>query len=104
MLRRVRFCLLLTLLSSAPITFAADAQWIEINSPHFSVITDAGDKRGRQAALHFEEMRVAFGLLLAKGKVSTPIPLQIIAFRNTKEMRQFVPLWKGKPVQLAGLF
>jgi len=49
-------------------------------------------------------MRMAFGKLMNKGTVTTPIPLQIIAFRNTKEMRQFVPLWKGKPIQLAGLF
>ena len=104
MLCRVRFCLLLTVVSSALTAFAADAQWVEVRSPHFSVITDAGDKRGRQAALHFEQMRTAFGLFLNKSKVSTPIPLQIIAFRNTKEMRQFVPLWKGKPIQLAGLF
>jgi tetratricopeptide (TPR) repeat protein len=27
-----------------------------------------------------------------------------VAFRNSKEFRQFVPLWNGKPVQLAGLF
>jgi len=104
MLCRVRFCLLLTVVSSALTAFAADAQWVEVRSPHFSVITDAGDKRGRQAALHFEQMRTAFGLFLNKSKVSTPVPLQIIAFRNTKEMRQFVPLWKGKPIQLAGLF
>ena len=32
------------------------------------------------------------------------MPLQIVAFRNAKEFRQFVPLWNGKPVQLAGLF
>jgi len=101
---RLRFCLLLTVVSSALIAFAADAQWVEVRSPHFSVITDAGDKRGRQAALRFEQMRTAFGIFLNKSKVNTPIPLQIVAFRNTKEMRQFVPLWKGKPVELAGLF
>jgi len=83
---------------------AGEAQWVEVRSPHFSVITDAGERQGRQAALRFEQMRTAFGLFLNKSKVSTPVPLQIIAFRNTKEMRQFVPLWKGKPIQLAGLF
>ncbi len=83
---------------------AADTQWVEVRSPHFSVITDAGDKRGRQAALRFEQMRMAFGTLLGRSKVTTPTPLQIIAFRSTKEMRQFVPIWKGKPIELAGLF
>src|SRR5438132_2732612 len=104
MRRRARFCFLLVVISCAYTAFAADAQWVEVRSPHFSVITDAGEKRGRQAALRFEQMRMAFGTLLSKSKVSTPTPLQIIAFRNTKEMRQFVPIWKVKPIELAGLF
>lgn len=104
MLGRVRLCLFLVVISYAFSAFAAEAQWVEVRSPHFSVITDAGEKRGRQAALRFEQMRMAFGIFFNKSKVSTPTPLQIIAFRNTKEMRQFVPLWKGKPIELAGLF
>jgi hypothetical protein len=78
---------------------------MEVRSPHFSVITDAGEKRGREVALHFEQMRAVFAALTTHGaKVNLLIPLQIVAFRNGKEMRQFVPLWKGKPTQLAGLF
>ena len=91
-------------LSAVPLTFAADSQWIEIKSPHFSVVTDAGEKRGRETAMRFEQMRAVFGTLLTKANVNIPIPLQIVAFRNSKEFRQFVPLWNGKPVQLAGLF
>jgi hypothetical protein len=30
--------------SATPLTLAADSQWIEIKSPHFSVVTDAGEK------------------------------------------------------------
>ncbi len=103
MLGRGWLCLLL-LFGSTVSLFAAAPQWVEVRSPNFSVITDAGDKRGRQAALRFEQMRMAFGTLLNQSRVSTPVPLQIIAFRNTKEMRQFVPLWKGKPIELSGLF
>jgi tetratricopeptide (TPR) repeat protein len=55
-------------------------------------------------AQHFEQMRAAFGTLMTKAKVNLPVPLQIVAFRNTKEMRQIAPLWKGKPTELAGLF
>lgn len=36
--------------------FAGDPQWVEVRSPNFSVITDAGGKRGRDVALHFEQM------------------------------------------------
>jgi len=83
---------------------ASESQWIEIRSPHFSVVTDAGEKRGRETAMRFEQMRAVFGTLLTKVNVNIPIPLQIVAFRNAKEFRQFAPLWNGKAVQLAGLF
>ena len=84
--------------------FAGDAQWVEIRSPNFSVITDAGDKRGRDVALHFEQMRNVFGRLMVKANVNLSVPLQIVAFRNSKEMRQVAPVFNGKPTELAGLF
>jgi len=83
---------------------AGEATWAEVKSPHFSVITDAGERRGREVATRFEQMRAVFGRLLTQAKVNTPIPLQIVAFRNTKELRQVSPLWHGKPVELSGLF
>jgi tetratricopeptide (TPR) repeat protein len=97
-------CLLLSWFVLGPrASFAGDPQWIEVRSPNFSVITDAGEKRGRDVALHFEQMRSAFGALM-KANVNLSVPLQIVAFRNTKEMRQVAPIWNGKPTELAGLF
>jgi Flp pilus assembly protein TadD len=84
--------------------FAGEPEWVEITSPHFSVVTDAGERRGREVATRFEQMRAVYAALLTKANVNIPVPLQIIAFRNTKELRQVSPLWNGKPIQLAGLF
>src|SRR5437667_71814 len=92
------------ILSAVPLASAADPPWIEIQSPHFSVVTDAGEKRGREVAMRFEQMRAVFGALMTKANVNIPIPLQIVAFRNSKELRQIAPLWHGKPIQVAGLF
>jgi Flp pilus assembly protein TadD len=83
---------------------AAEPPWIEVRSPHFSVVTDAGDKRGREVAMRFEQMRAVFTTLLEKANVNSSIPLQIVAFRNSKELRQYAPLWKGKPIEVTGLF
>jgi tetratricopeptide (TPR) repeat protein len=83
---------------------AGEAQWIEIQSPHFSVITDAGERRGRDTAVRFEQMRAVFGALMTKANVNLPMPLQIVAFRNGKELKQVAPLWHGKPTDVAGLF
>lgn len=105
-LLRIAFTLLalLVLFLSQPSVIASEPQWIEVRSPNFDVITDAGERRGRDAALRFEQMRSVFGALMTRAKVSIPVPLQIVAFRNTKEMRQVAPLFHGKPTQLAGLF
>jgi tetratricopeptide (TPR) repeat protein len=84
--------------------FAGEAQWVEVRSPNFSVITDAGEKKGRDAALHFEQMRSVFSSLFQKAHVNLALPLQIVAFRNSKELRQFAPLWNGKPTEVSGLF
>jgi tetratricopeptide (TPR) repeat protein len=83
---------------------AGNDQWVEVRSKNFNVITDAGEKRGGEVLLRFEQMRAAFSVLFNKLKVSSPVPLQIVAFRNSKELKQVSPLWKGKPVELAGLF
>src|SRR6202044_1410124 len=64
----------------APIVFAGEAQWVEVRSPNFSVITDAGEKRGRDVAMRFEQMRGVFGALMTKANVNLPVPLQIVAF------------------------
>lgn len=84
--------------------WAGEAQWLEVKSPHFSVVTDAGEKRGREVAVRFEQMRAVFGALMVKSNVNLPVPLQIVAFRSTKEMRPFAPLWQGKPTAVDGLF
>jgi Flp pilus assembly protein TadD len=86
------------------LALAGDPQWIEVRSPNFSVITDAGEKKGREVAFHFEQMRSVFGTLMTRANVNLPVPLQIVAFRNTKEMRQVAPLFRGKPTEMAGLF
>src|SRR6266404_4018973 len=96
-------CFLL-ILASTPAAFASDQGWVEIQSPHFKVATDGGDKRGRDVALRFEQMRALFAQILLKDKVNIPVPLQILAFRNNRELKQVSPMWKGKPTDLAGLF
>jgi Flp pilus assembly protein TadD len=85
-------------------SFAGDSQWVEIRSANFSVITDAGDKRGRDVALHFEQMRSAFGTLMTKAHVNLSVPMQIVAFRSSKEIRPLAPVFNGKPTEVAGLF
>lgn len=83
---------------------AADDKWREIKSPNFTVYTNDSDKRGREVALRFEQMRKVFGTLILRDKVNINVPLVIIAFKDNRGLKSVAPLWKGKPIDLAGLY
>jgi hypothetical protein len=97
---------LLTLLGilSASAPAAEPSPWLEIHSAHFTVITDAGEKKGREVALRFEEMRAVFATLLMKGRLNEPVPLTILAFKNDKTYYQSAPLRQGQPIAVPGFF
>src|SRR3989441_4372291 len=80
MLRSVVLAFLLFCTISA---HAAEAPWIRVSSSHFSVLTDAGEKRGREVILRFEQMRAVFAQLLMKTRVRMPEPLEIIAVKRS---------------------
>ncbi|MGH9556317.1 MAG: hypothetical protein ACRD2Y_10900, partial [Terriglobales bacterium] len=77
---------------------------MEVRSPHFTVVTDAGERRGRDVALQFEQMRAVFGILIQRKAVNIPVAVEVVAFRNNSGMRQFLPWYKGKPTDAVGLY
>jgi tetratricopeptide (TPR) repeat protein len=98
----MRLRLLIFLL--VPVLGFGSEQWTEVKSDHFTVVTDAGEKKGRDVVLRFEQMRQVFGTLMLHGEVKMSRPVQILAFKNTREMRQVAPVYNGKPVEVAGLY
>ena len=87
------------------LAFAAEpTPWLEVHSAHFTVVTDAGEKRGREVALRFEQMRSVFAILLSKDRLNQPLPLTILAFKNDKTYYQTAPLNQGQPTTLPGFF
>lgn len=86
-------------------TAQAREKWVEVSSPHFKVLTDAGQDEGLQLAEHFEKMRETFSALLGAHPQDTA-PMLVLAVRNRKEFRAIEPaayLGKGK-LDLAGYF
>src|SRR5580698_4393869 len=71
---------------------AEQSPWLEIHSTHYTVITDAGEKKGKEVALRFEQMRAVFATLLMKERLNEPLPLTILAFKNDKDYYQSAPL------------
>jgi tetratricopeptide (TPR) repeat protein len=85
---------LLAMLVAPNLAFAKakdEPKWIEVHTAHFSVITDAGDKRGREVALRMEQMRAVFGQLLLKDKLKMPVPITVIALKSDKQYATVAP-------------
>jgi tetratricopeptide (TPR) repeat protein len=83
---------------------AAEPQWIRVNSSHFSVLTDAGEKKGREVILRFEQMRAVFAQLLMKTRLHMAEPLDIIALKTDKEYGQIAPIRQGQAISELGFF
>ena len=96
--------MLLGTLLCAPAPAAEQSPWLEIHSAHFIVITDAGEKRGREVALRFEQMRAVFANLLTKERLNQPLPLTILALKSDKMYYQVAPLRQGQPIDVPGFF
>ena len=85
---------LLAILAAPNLAFAKakdEPKWIEVHTAHFSVITDAGDKRGREVALRMEQMRSVFGQLLLKAKLTMPVPITVISLKSDKQYGTVAP-------------
>src|SRR5271163_1984495 len=82
----VFFCLFFFIVVAPEGAFAKDEpKWMEVHTAHFSVITDAGDKRGREVALRMEQMRAVFGQLLLKNKLQMSVTVTVIALKSDKQ-------------------
>ena len=90
-LATVALSLLIAGRSSRPAFARDEPKWIEVHSAHFSVLTDAGDKRGREVALRMEQMRAVFGQLLLKDKLKMSVPITVIALKSDKQYGMVAP-------------
>jgi tetratricopeptide (TPR) repeat protein len=96
--------MLLGVLLSSSAPAAEQSPWLEIHSTHYTIITDAGEKKGKEVALRFEQMRAVFATLLMKDRLNEPAPLTILAFKNDKDYYQSAPLQQGQPIGVPGFF
>lgn len=74
----------------AAATLPADTQWIRVTTPNVELYTTAGEKAGRDAAVHFEQVR-AFFAQASPVKPPGDFPLRIIAFSNPEQYRLYAP-------------
>src|SRR5579863_2363103 len=105
MLRRLALPFLL-FLALTPCSYAKPETWLQVRSPHFVVVSDAGEKDVKQVADQFERMRAVFHAAFPRMQVDPASPIVVIATKNEKDFRDLEPsayLAKGM-LHLGGLF
>jgi tetratricopeptide (TPR) repeat protein len=71
-------------------------KWTEVRSPHFTVLTDGGERQARRLAEQFEAIRSVFEQTL-RLRVESGKPFAVMAFRDEKSMRAAMPeYWEKK--------
>ena len=91
-------------LSSAIAARTPEPKWIRVSSAHFAVLTDAGEKKGREVSLRLEQMWDIFSQLFIKTKLRLPEPLDVIALRSDEEYIRVAPVRQGRPISAPGFF
>ncbi len=83
---------------------AAAPTWTLVTSANFTLIGDASERDIRQVALQFEQFRETIGRLLPAARVPPETPTIVYVFSSDKAYRPYKPLYKGKPMDVAGYF
>ena len=100
------FCCLLLLFSSVAVSADSGPHWVEVRSPNFRVLTNAGEKEGRRVASQFERMRTVFHILMPAASDDAAAPITVLALKDKTSFRTLEPeayLAKGT-LDLSGLF
>lgn len=80
--------------------------WLEVRSPHFLVVTNAGEKQARRVADQFERIRSVFHMAFPSMRVDPNAPIIVIATKDERSFKSLVPeswLQKGQ-LKRSGMF
>jgi len=101
--RSIPLCFGLAILLSISSPAAKQSSpWMQMSSSHFTVVTDAGDKKGAEIAGTFEQLRGVFADLLSRDRLHQSVPLTIFAFGDDRLFYQAAPLENGRPIEVPG--
>ena len=98
-------CILFPILPSA--AFGAEKPWLEVDSPHFRVLSNGSDHEARRIALEFEQMRATLVDRFPHGRIETGTPLITFAARDEETAMELAPWMRQsekKGIYFAGYF
>jgi tetratricopeptide (TPR) repeat protein len=77
--------------------------WFEARTPHFSLYSCASTQDVARVGARLEQFREAYSLLAGAQAVASP-PIVAMVFPNHLTMEPFLPVYQGKPANLAAFF
>ena len=84
---------------------ASSSGWVEVRSPHFVIVTNAGESSGKQTAVQFEQIRSLFQDALPIAKSHNGPVVTILAAKNEKTLQELLPeYWAKGHAHPAGIF
>src|SRR5258708_23043720 len=80
--------------------------WVEIKAPHFTVISNAGERDAKRIAGQFEEVRGMFEQSFPKLRVDFGKPTIVFALKNEDSLKLLMPNYgqNKNAVKLAGFY
>jgi hypothetical protein len=75
--------------------------WIYARSPHFDVYSTLNERHSRELVNDLEQFRAAFRTAF-RLPLTGESPVTVVVFESEKQFEPYLPLYKGKPKQLAG--
>jgi hypothetical protein len=79
-----------------PAVLPAADHWLRFTSGPFEVLTDAGDRAGRETLVRFLEFRHALGQIIGEQDLQTPLPVRILVLRNPQGWTTSTPVALGR--------
>jgi len=78
-------------------------QWFETRTAHFNIYSCGTPQDVYRLAARLEQFSQAYTLLAGAQAAASP-PIVVLAFPNHEAMKPFLPLYQGKPANLAAFF
>src|SRR5207248_4282359 len=81
---------------------AAGRQWRSIRGRDVIVFGQQSAGRLRDLAVEIEQFRLVVAELIRGARQPPPLPTLVFAFDDPRSLQPYVPLYRGKPISLAG--
>jgi hypothetical protein len=92
-----RVILVAVVLAASAVGIAADRPWIEVKSPNFTVVSNAGENEARRVAWQFEQVRTVLRTLTPWARVYLNRPVHVFAARDEATLKTLAPsFWEAK--------